>query len=211
MTGAGVTPAQAAAFERCVAQGGVAVFPADTVYGLACDPSSPDAVERLYRLKRRSSARAAAVMFFSLEAALAALDGLGARSRDALRRPLPGALTLLLPNPKRLYPLACGDEPGRVGLRVPALEPPVAALGALARPVLQSSANLSGGEDPRTLVQVDPEIRRDADLALDGGPLPGTPSTVVDLTRYEDTGALAIRREGAVSGRRVEELLAPEA
>jgi L-threonylcarbamoyladenylate synthase len=186
---------QVRTFERCIAVGGVALFPADTVYGLATDPESPEGVERLYRLKGRPPARPAAVMFFSLEAALEALHELGPRTREALGRLLPGALTLVLPNPVRRYPLACGPEPERLGLRVPSLP----ALEAVDRAVLQSSANPSGGADARRLEDVDERIRRGVDLQLDGGELPGTPSTVVDLAGYEQDGSFAVLRPGAVS------------
>jgi L-threonylcarbamoyladenylate synthase len=64
--------------------------------------------------------------------------------------------------------------------------------------VLQSSANPSGGADARRLEDVDPAIRAQVDLELDGGELPGTPSTVVDLTRFEDGGGYEILREGAL-------------
>ena len=63
----------AADLERCLAAGGVALFPSDTVYGLAADPENRSAVERLYRLKGRPVSKPSAVMFFDLEAALAAL------------------------------------------------------------------------------------------------------------------------------------------
>ena len=69
--------ADAAAFERCIAGGGVAVFPADTVYGLACDPDNTEAVERLYALKGRPTGKPSAVMFFDAELAVAALPELG--------------------------------------------------------------------------------------------------------------------------------------
>lgn len=202
-----LTAADAAALERCISTGGVAVFPADTVYGLACDPESEAAVARLYRLKGRSPDRPAAVMFFQLEAAPAAVPELGARTVAALRRLLPGAITALVPNPARRFPLACGPEPERLGLRVPALAEPLAALAAVGPLVLQSSANPSGGPDPRRLADVDAGIRQGADLALDGGELPGTPSTVVDLTRYEQDGSFDIAREGAVPSSRLEALL----
>ena len=185
-------------FRRCLAVGGVALFPTDTVYGLATEPQSMEGVRRLYRLKGRAAERPAAVMFFALELALAALPELGPRTRGALERMLPGPVTLLLPNPARRYPLACGPEPERLGLRVPALPSRLAALGAARWPVLQSSANRSGGADARRLEDVDESIRRGVDLELDGGELPGTPSTVVDLTRYEDAGVFDVVREGAV-------------
>jgi len=191
--------ADALAFERCVTAGGVAVFPADTVYGLACDPGSPGAVARLYELKGRPARKPAAVMFFALEPALAALPELGPRSRAAVRALLPGALTLLLCNPGHRFALACGPDPDTLGLRVPALAPAIAALGAVAVPVLQSSANLAGGADARALAEVDETLREGADVVLDGGPLPGTPSTVLDLRAYEAGGTWSVLREGAIA------------
>jgi L-threonylcarbamoyladenylate synthase len=111
---------------------------------------------------------------------------------------LPGALTLVLPNPSRRWPLACGPAPERLGLRVPRFGGGLAPLVAMAEPVLQSSANPSGGADARRLEDVAPEIRVGVDFALDGGELPGTPSTVVDLGAYEDGGGFEVLREGAV-------------
>lgn len=185
----------AADFERCIAGGGIAIFPADTVYGLACDPASPAAVARLYELKGRPADRPAAVMFFALEPALAALPELTPRLRGAVQALLPGAVTLLLPNALARWPLACGPDPSTLGLRVPAPGP----LAGVAVPVLQSSANISGGADPRALEEVDGVLRHGADLTIDGGTLPGTPSTVVDLRAYERDGAWAVLREGALT------------
>jgi L-threonylcarbamoyladenylate synthase len=192
-----LTAADAETFGRCIAVGGVAVFPADTVYGLACDPDTDEAVDRLYRLKGRRPDKPAAVMFFRLELALAALPELGERTRAAVEALLPGPFTLLLPNPARRFPLACGPDPETLGLRVPALPERLAALGTVTWPVLQSSANRAGGPDARTLDAVPEPIRVAADLVLDGGELPGTPSTVVDLRPYERSRDWRIVREGA--------------
>jgi L-threonylcarbamoyladenylate synthase len=194
-----LTRADAETFARCIAVGGVAVFPADTVYGLACEPDSKEAVQRLYLLKRRRPDKPAAVMFFALDLALAALPELGPRTGAALRALLPGAVTLLLPNPARRFPLACGPDVSALGLRVPAWPPALRALADVAWPVLQSSANAAGGPDARRLADVPEAIRVRADLVLDGGELPGTPSTVVDLRALERDGSWAIVREGAVA------------
>jgi L-threonylcarbamoyladenylate synthase len=193
-----VTPEDVESFERCIAAGGVALFPADTVYGLATDPGSEEGVERLYALKGRLPDKPSAVMFFRVEDALAALPELGARTRAAVERLLPGALTLVVPNPARRWPLACGPEPERVGLRVPLLESGLAPLAAMHRPVLQSSANRAGEPEARRLADVDERVREGADLVLDGGELPGTPSTVVDLSGYEADGTWTLLREAAV-------------
>lgn len=184
----------AEAFDRCMSVGGVAVFPADTVYGLACDPDNKVAVQRLYTLKRRDFRKPSAVMFFDLSLVFDAVPELGSRTREALSRLMPGAVSVLLPNPAGRFPLACGEDPATLGLRVPV----VPLLEGVRWPVLQSSANRAGGPDPRRLEDVPEFLRRSADLVIDGGELPGTPSTVVDLRRYEDEGAWEVMRAGAV-------------
>jgi L-threonylcarbamoyladenylate synthase len=189
------------AFEACVARGGVAIFPADTVYGLACDPENPDAVRRLYELKGRPADKPAAVMWFDRDAALAALPELPARTRAVVEALTPGPVTLLLPNPDDRFPLAAGPA-GRgaaLGVRIP----DVPVLAGVPLVVLQSSANHAGGPDARTLEEVPEDIRAKADLVLDAGPLPGTPSTVIDLRRYEETGGWSVVREGAVAAEAV--------
>jgi L-threonylcarbamoyladenylate synthase len=202
-----VTPDEVQTFERCIAVGGVALFPADTVYGLATEPDSAEGVRRLYELKGRRPDRPAAVMFFRVELALEALPELPGPTRAAVERLLPGGLTLLLPNPANRFPLACADTPEVLGLRVPSLDGALAPLAAVVWPVLQSSANRSGEPDARRIEAVDPSVRAGVDLVLDGGELPGTPSTVVDLTSYEKDGSFEVVREGAVPRNRVEAVL----
>jgi L-threonylcarbamoyladenylate synthase len=198
-----ITADQAATFERCMAVGGVAVFGADTVYGLACEPDNEEAVARLYAIKGRAPDKPAAVLFFSLELAFAALPELGPRTVAGLEGLMPGAVTALLPNPSRRFPLACGPDPTTLGVRVPALAPAAAALGAVRWPVLQSSANPAGGEDARRLDEIPEPIRAAVDLVLDAGPLDGTSSTVIDLRDYEHDGAWTIVRAGALSAEAV--------
>jgi L-threonylcarbamoyladenylate synthase len=186
-------------FRDCLDRGGVAVFPADTVYGVCCDPQNEEAVGRLYALKRRPPTRPAAVMFFTLESALESLADASEAERRAMRALLPGPVTLVLPNRGGQYLPACGPEPQALGVRVPALTDALAALAALDRAVMQSSANISGGADPCRLGDVPKEIRDGADLLLDGGELPGTPSTVLDLRAYEASGEWRLLRAGALA------------
>jgi len=196
--------------EECLAAGGVAVFPADTVYGLCCDPENEQAVRRLYELKGRPAERPAAVMFFAPACLFATLPDLGDRERAALQALLPGPVTLLLGNPASRFPLAGGPgERGAetLGVRVPAWSPVLAALGTVSVPVLQSSANLSGEPDARRLHDVPASIRSGADLLLDGGELPGFPSTVLDLREYERLGAWQIVREGPLTRADLERVL----
>ena len=161
----------------------------DTVYGLCCDAGNAAAAGRLAALKRRPAGKPAAVAFFALDAALRALPELGPRTRAALLEMLPGALTILVPNPAGRFPLAGGGN--LLGVRVidVSLDP--------GRPVLLTSANLAGGSDPRTLSEVPAQIRAGADLLIDRGPLPGTASTIVDLGALDTTGDWRIVRQGA--------------
>jgi L-threonylcarbamoyladenylate synthase len=184
---------------ECLAQGGVAVFPTDTVYGLACDPQRPDAVERLYELKGRPAERPAAVMFFTLAAALRGIPELRQRELAAARALLPGAVTLLLPNRARRFELACARDPDTLGLRVPLLPQSLAALGRLDGGLLQSSANRTGEPAVRSVAELPRELREGADLVLDAGELPGTASTVLDLRDYEQRGDWSVVREGALA------------
>ncbi len=188
-----ITAEDAATFERCMAVGGFAVFPADTVYGLACDPDAKETVQRLHLLKRRSMDKPSAVMFFDAELALDTLAELEGPVRTAAAKLLPGAVTLLVPNPAHRFPLACGADPDTLGLRVPRLD---TELADVRWPVLQTSANFAGRPDPRRLQDVPVGLRDSAELVLDGGELPGTPSTVIDLREYAKTGEYAIVRQG---------------
>jgi L-threonylcarbamoyladenylate synthase len=199
---------QAEQLLACVARGGVAVFPSDTVYGVCCDPDSERAVRRLYELKGRDATRAAAVMFFSLERALLALPELEPVERTALTALLPGPVTLLLRNPRRRYLPACGSDAATLGLRVPRLPQRLRALEEVRVPVMQSSANISGQADARRLAQVPERLRDGADLVIDGGELPGTSSTVIDLRAYAGSGRFTVLREGAIARAEVARLLA---
>jgi L-threonylcarbamoyladenylate synthase len=197
-----VTSAEVEAFERCIGRGGVAIFPADTVYGLACNPGSTGSIARMYALKKRAEGRPAAVMFFELERALAALPQLGPKTVAALERLLPGPVTVVVPNPAGLYALAGGAD--GLGLRVPRLEGPLARACVA---VLQTSANRSGAPDARRVGDIPAEIREGVDIVLDGGELSGVPSSVVDLTSYEQTGDWKLLRETALKQDEIESLI----
>jgi L-threonylcarbamoyladenylate synthase len=192
--------------ERYVGDGRIAIFPADTLYGLGCDPLSGAAVERIHAIKGRDQGKPSAVMYFSPLAMRELVAGLGPRAREAVGALLPGPVTLVLPNPQRRYPLACRDDPERLGVRL--IEGPLA--GAMT-PIFQSSANRSGEPPPTSFEQIDPEILDAVDLAIDAGGLIGEPSTVVDIAELDTSGSWAILREGAVGRDQVERALGASA
>jgi L-threonylcarbamoyladenylate synthase len=183
-----------AALERCVLAGGVAVFPSDGLYGLACDPLDPAAIARIHRLKGRDEGKSSAVMYFSPLALRELVDGLGPRTAAAISALLPGPVTLVVANPARRYPSACREDPARLGIRL--IGGPLA--GAMC-PVLQTSANRSGEPPPSRFADIPARIVAGADLAIDGGDLTGLPSTVVDIAAIDAGGGWTVLREGALS------------
>ncbi len=103
--------------------------------------------------------------------------------------------TLVLPNPAQRFRRLTGSAPETIGVRVPKLTGPAAEVLEQVTAVVATSANLHGGPEARTLDDVPAEIRAGAGAVVDGGELPGTPSTVLDLTGDEPR----VLREGAVS------------
>jgi L-threonylcarbamoyladenylate synthase len=189
--------------ELCIAAGGVAIFPADGLYGLACDPTNPAAIERIHTIKGRDDGKPSAVLYFSPLAMRELIEVLDERTRAAVGALLPGPLTLVVDNPEHRYPLACREDPERLGIRL--IEGPLA--GAMC-PLFQTSANLTGEPAPAVFGDVPVQIQTAVDLGIDGGPLVGLPSTVVDLTSFDRDGEWRVMREGAMAPEELEERLA---
>lgn len=190
------------ALERCVRGGGVAIFPADGLYGLCCDPLNEIAIRRIHELKGRDDGKPSAVMYFAPLAMRELFSDVGPRTRDVMGKLLPGPVTLVIANPAHRYPLACREDRERLGVRL--IDGPLS--GAMC-PIFQTSANRSGEAAPSAFTQVDPGLVEDIELAIDGGALTGHPSTVIDVTRSDETGEWFILREGGLPAAKAEELL----
>lgn len=173
--------------------GGLAVIPTDTVYGLACDPGREDAVERLAEVKRRLPEQPIALIAASIDVLLDCVPELRGRLGVVANELLPGAYTLVFPNPAHRFPSLAGARPDTIGVRVPAVAGIARTVLEMVGAVAATSANVHGGPDPRRIEDVPDEIASAA-VVVDGGELPGTPSTVLDLTGEEP----AVLREGAV-------------
>jgi L-threonylcarbamoyladenylate synthase len=191
-----------AELERCIQSGGVAIFPADGLYGLACDPLNEEAIRRIYEIKGRDDGKPAAVMYFSVGMLRELVGEMAEPVRRAAAALLPGPVTLVIPNPTHRYPAACRADLNRLGIRL--IEGPLA--GATC-PIFQTSANFSGEPAPARFEDIPGEILAAADLAIDGGELTGQPSTVVDLTAYDGSSGWRILRQGGLPAGDLERLL----
>lgn len=173
--------------------GGVAILATDTVYGLVARADDARAIARIYDLKARPSELPLALLCATVEALLGALPQLERRTVRRLEALLPGPYTLVVPTTSgRFAALGGGDT---VGVRVPALPRRAAAVATNVGPLASTSANRHGEPDPASLTAIDRELAGSVEAVVDDGPLPGTPSTVIDLTSEEPR----VLREGAVS------------
>ena len=174
--------------------GRLAIVPTDTVYGIATSPDSEAPVRRLYEAKGRQQVQPTALVVADLELLFECVPELRGGAATIARALLPGPYTLVLPNPARRYRWLTGSRPGTIGVRVPALDGPAREVLSRVAAMVATSANLPGEPDPRTIDEVPEQIRAAADAIVDAGPLPGTPSTVIDFTGSEPV----VLREGAV-------------
>lgn len=166
----------------------------DTVYGLCADPYRQAPVRELYRMKQRPVEQPTALLAKDVDLLFELVPELRGRAGVLVRALLPGQFTLVLPNPAERFRWLTGSTPDRIGVRVPELSGPGAEVLARVGAVVATSANLRGGPEPTRVEDVPVEIRAGAAAIVDGGELPGTPSTVLDLTGSEPT----VIREGAV-------------
>ena len=175
-------------------EGECVVLPTDTVYGLCADPLREVAMGRLISLKSRPAQMPIALVASTFSALLAIVPELEEAEAVATAL-LPGPYTLVLPNPARRCPLLTGASPKTIGVRVPDLPAEGRAVLDAFGAVAATSANVHGEPDPARVDDLPETLRRGTGAIVDSGPLPGTPSTVVDLTGTDPR----ILREGAVS------------
>ena len=160
---------------RVLSHDGLIVYPTETVYGLGADAFSDDAIEKVYEAKGREFGKpiSIAVSDFDMLAAVAEVDE---RADAFIRRFLPGPVTVVL-KAKRCVPEILTGGTGMIGIRFPSHPVPVKIIELFDSPITATSANQSGAKEPTTL----DECNVPHDFHIDGGKLPGIPSTVVDI------------------------------
>ncbi|HKO74835.1 MAG TPA: L-threonylcarbamoyladenylate synthase [Gaiellaceae bacterium] len=174
--------------------GQTVILPTDTVYGLCVDAYHEAPIRRLLRQKKRPIEIPVALVASDLEVLLDAVPELRGRAAVMARALLPGPFTLVLPNPARRYRWLTGTRPETIGVRVPDLPAEAKAVLDGFGAVAMTSANVHGGPDPARVEDIPESIAAAAAAVVDSGKLPGTPSTVIDLTGSEPE----VLREGAV-------------
>lgn len=164
----------------------VVIYPTDTVYGIGCNAEREDLVERIYKIKKRPRNKPVSVIAPSFEWIFEHCIC----EKEVVKRYLPGAYTLILPKKSKdfLSWVASGET---IGVRIPA-HPIAKVVEALEIPFVTTSANISGEKPASSLQEIPCEILEKASIIIDGGELPGKPSTIIDLTKEKP---LIIERE----------------
>jgi L-threonylcarbamoyladenylate synthase len=174
-----------AVFARCrdvIQAGGVIAYPTDTFYGLGADPRDAEAVRRIFAIKGREAGQPILLLLHDRSEVAAWASAVTPSAERLMERFWPGPLTLVFPAAPRVLPELTGGS-GTIGLRVPGNVLTRELLRTLGTALTGTSANRSGGRDPRTAEEVMREVGDRVDLVLDGGAMPGDkPSTVVDAT-----------------------------
>lgn len=181
--------------------GGVVIYPTETVYGIGCIPSDPDATMRVCEIKGRAE-NPLPLVCSDIEMARKVVQ-FNATAEKLAEAFWPGPLMFILPS-KVVYPMWVTHGKKTLGLRVPGAEVP-RKLAQLAGGVMVStSANISGEPPAITATEANSQTGFKVDVVVDGGPSPGgTPSTILDLSGKE----MWILRSGPITGSQIMEAL----
>lgn len=167
---------------QIIRDGGLVIFPTETVYGLACDAFNETAIKKVFEAKGRNDSKPLPVMIPSIDNIKSAAAKLNENSLKLGNRYWPGPLTMVVEkNPN--IPLIATAGLNCVGVRVPKNKIALALLSELGSPIIATSANLSDSQPPSNAEDAIKQLGNKVDLVLDGGTCgSGVASTVLDLT-----------------------------
>ena len=164
---------------ECLEQGGVIVYPTDTTYGIGCDIFNKKGVKKIYQIKKRDPRKPFSFICADLSdvANYAQVSNFAFKT---MKRNLPGPYTFVL-EATRTVPDLLTTKQKTVGIRIPDNAIALAIVQELGHPLVTTSANVSGEEVFQDPSQIDEVLGRSLDMVVDGGILPGEPSSIISL------------------------------
>lgn len=184
---------------KVIRSGGVVAFPTETYYGLAVDPFNPEALDRLFRLKRRDINKPVLTLVHSVEELSLLAKEIPSVYHPLMRTFWPGPLTLVFDGLSTLPSLLTGNT-GTVGVRISSNGVAQRLAEAVRQPITATSANISGQPPAINAKQVEEQFGRDIDLVVDGGETHGgAGSTIIGVKKNE----LVLIRSGVLSYERI--------
>lgn len=186
-----------------IARGGLVVFPTSSFYGIGARAFDPEAVARVFRVKKRDPQKPLLILIASLADLGPLVRSVPSAAAALVEAFWPGSLTLVFEAAGRL-PSNLTGRTGKIGIRLASHPVALRLVQAVGSPITGTSANLSGKGGCREAALLDPQIRYQVDMVLDAGRLPGKKgSSVVDVTVRPP----AVLREGAVSAEEIARVL----
>lgn len=164
-------------------QGGVVIFPTDTVYGVGCRIDNEVAVKKLFEIRKRPSSKATPVLVNGIFQALEYFENVPKSVKKIMKKYWPGALTLVYYCQKRKIPSLVRGGGETIGLRMPNLDLILSIIEGIGVPLLGPSANFHGSETPKSFEELDPEFVKKVDFVVKGETTLGISSTVLDCTK----------------------------
>ena len=175
--------------------GGIVIFPTDTVFGVGCRIDNPDSVKRLFSIRRRPKTKATPVLVSSIEMAKEWVDEVSPEVLDLMNQYWPGGLTIILKSTRTdISPLVMGNS-NTLGVRMPDHKALLSVIDAVGVPILGPSANFSGEKTPFKKEDLDQTLVSKVDCVMEGESKGVVSSTVIDCTKKP----WKIIRQGAVS------------
>ena len=156
--------------------GGTILYPTDTIWGLGCDATNPEAVETIFRIKQRPEAKSLVLLVSDLDMLTRYVKAVPEMALDLIEvndKPMtiiyPEAVAAEkgAPADKRLLSANCIAEDGSVGIRIPLMEELCAMIRSFGRPIVSTSANVSGEPSPHKFADIPEEIRSAVDFTVD--------------------------------------------
>jgi L-threonylcarbamoyladenylate synthase len=191
------------AASEVVAQGGIIVYPTETLYGIGADATDPAAVRKVYAVKKRTDDKPVLVIVHSEEMLRRVVSRIPASAERLMKAFWPGPLTIVF-LASEIIPQEITQSAGTVGVRIPSNIFCLKLVERCDRPLTSTSANISGEPVHRTIEQIQAALHEGVDLYIDAGPLPESkPSTVVSVVHDPPK----LLREGVIDIARLQEVL----
>lgn len=176
--------------------GGIIIFPTDTAFGVGCMIDDEEAIERLFRIRKRPKTQAMPVLVDTVKMAQDYLEPIPKDVIDKLTEPYwPGALTIVLPCKIDRVPSLVRRGGKTLGVRIPNHAIARALIRGVGKPLLGPSANFHGEPTPYHFSDLDQELVKLVDYVVTGDCTVCQPSTVIDCSKKP----WMVLRQGAVS------------
>ncbi|MCP4314157.1 MAG: threonylcarbamoyl-AMP synthase [Bacteroidetes bacterium] len=178
--------------EEVLCSGGIILYPTDTIWGIGCDATNPEAVRRIYEIKQRSDSKSMLVIVPGVEMLSTYLESIPEKALELIKN-ASKPTTIIYPGARNLASGLVAED-GSVGIRVTSDPFCIKLTGLLGRPIVSTSANSSGNPSPSMFSEIDPVIREKVDYVVGLRQDETTTSTASKILKVDDSGNIIVIR-----------------